>query len=59
MADWLNQSCEGCKSPGHEECMLICDNDACQKHWHIYCLRPKLPELPAEDEDWYCPDCAE
>ncbi len=35
LADWLNQSCEHCKSPGHEDKMLICDNDACQKHWWV------------------------
>ena len=57
LEEWLDQSCESCQSPGHEDSLLICDNDSCQKHWHTYCLQPKLSELPAEDEDWFCPDC--
>lgn len=38
--------------------MLICSNEACEKMYHIYCLDPPLTELPADDEDWFCPICA-
>jgi hypothetical protein len=34
--------------------MLLCD--ACDRGYHIYCLKPRLYEVPAED--WFCPPCS-
>jgi hypothetical protein len=33
--------------------LLICDG--CDECWHVYCLHPPLPEVPAGD--WFCPVC--
>lgn len=36
--------------------MVACENDDCKYQWfHVDCLN--LKKMPAEDEDWYCPDC--
>lgn len=37
--------------------MLLCDS--CPHAWHIYCLTPPLPVVPAGDAPWFCPCCAE
>lgn len=35
--------------------MVLCDH--CSRAWHIGCLQPALPEVPA-DETWHCASCA-
>jgi hypothetical protein len=36
--------------------MVACENEDCKFQWfHVDCLN--LKKMPAEDEDWYCPDC--
>jgi inhibitor of growth protein 3 len=36
--------------------MVACENEDCKYQWfHVDCLN--LKKMPAEDEDWYCPDC--
>ena len=46
--------CMTCHSRGHADQMLLCD--ACDHGYHIYCLKPRLYEVPAED--WFCPPCS-
>jgi len=48
-------SCVKCKSQDDAPDMLICD--ACDRGWHIHCLKPKLTSIP--EGDWYCPPCIE
>lgn len=43
-----------CKKKGDEEQMLLCDS--CNKAFHMYCLRPRILEVPAGD--WFCYSCA-
>jgi hypothetical protein len=52
----LMQQSDGCRvcSSGEDEAhTLICDE--CEQPYHMYCLRPKLREVPAGD--WFCPEC--
>jgi inhibitor of growth protein 3 len=36
--------------------MVACENEDCKYQWfHVDCLN--LKKMPAEDEDWYCPEC--
>nr|XP_023689343.1 bromodomain adjacent to zinc finger domain protein 1A [Paramormyrops kingsleyae]XP_023689344.1 bromodomain adjacent to zinc finger domain protein 1A [Paramormyrops kingsleyae] len=49
----LNARCKVCRKKGDAENMLLCD--ACERGHHIYCVRPKLKAIPAED--WFCPEC--
>jgi ribosomal protein L37AE/L43A len=32
---------------------MLCDG--CDRGFHIFCLRPILPRVPAGD--WFCPSC--
>lgn len=46
-------SCEACGS-GHAAAeLMLCDG--CDRGFHIFCLRPILPRVPAGD--WFCPSC--
>jgi hypothetical protein len=45
--------CEVCRFVNHADKMLLCDN--CNTGWHIDCLTPKLPAVPAGV--WACPYC--
>jgi len=45
--------CEVCGDPDDGEQMLLCDG--CDRGWHMYCLEPKLDEVP--EGDWFCPRC--
>ncbi|KAL1742177.1 hypothetical protein HDZ31DRAFT_75684 [Schizophyllum fasciatum] len=45
-----------CRGPSAGR-MIACDNDSCPTEWfHMNCVG--LTEEPAEDEKWYCDDCA-
>merc|ERR1711862_111973 len=46
-------ACRVCFSKHDEHKLLLCDN--CDAEYHIYCLTPKLEEVPKEK--WYCPEC--
>ena len=46
-------SCQVCHSPAHGSKMPLCD--FCNRGWHIYCLSPPLPRVPAGA--WLCPVC--
>ena len=52
---WLGECCTVCKSPTDDSRMLLCENEDCNKMYHIYCLVPPLSVIP--DGDWYCPSC--
>ncbi|KAG5672185.1 hypothetical protein PVAND_002335 [Polypedilum vanderplanki] len=45
--------CLVCRSKSDPEQTLLCDQ--CNKGWHMYCLKPKLTEIP--QGDWFCPRC--
>ncbi|KAK8799583.1 hypothetical protein WA158_006131 [Blastocystis sp. Blastoise] len=46
-------ACEICKVANDDENMVLCDK--CNGGFHIYCLKPILPSIPADD--WYCDKC--
>lgn len=45
--------CLVCRSKSNPEETLLCDE--CNKGWHMFCLKPKLTEIPTGD--WFCPRC--
>lgn len=47
------QTCQVCKKGDNDECLLLCDG--CDRGCHMYCLRPKLTQVP--EGDWFCPHC--
>nr|XP_045619673.1 bromodomain adjacent to zinc finger domain protein 1A-like [Procambarus clarkii] len=49
----LNARCRICKRKADAENMLLCDG--CDRGHHIYCLKPKLKEIPSGD--WFCDRC--
>lgn len=46
-------SCMVCRGKNDPESTLLCDE--CNKGWHMFCLKPKLDEIPIGD--WFCPKC--
>lgn len=42
-----------CRRKNDPEQTLLCDE--CNKAWHMFCLKPKLTEIP--QGDWFCPKC--
>lgn len=42
-----------CRRKNDPEQTLLCD--ACNKGWHMFCLKPKLTQIP--QGDWFCPRC--
>lgn len=46
-------TCQVCKKGDNDECLLLCDG--CDRGCHMYCLRPKLTQVP--EGDWFCPNC--
>lgn len=46
-------SCMVCRRNNDPESTLLCDE--CNKAWHMFCLKPKLKEIPIGD--WFCPKC--
>lgn len=49
----LNANCRLCRRRGDPDQMLLCDG--CNKGHHMYCLKPKLTNVPKGD--WFCPAC--
>lgn len=47
--------CTACGSGADEGRLLLCDG--CDRGWHIYCLVPPKPQLPSEEEAWFCDTC--
>ena len=46
-------ACEVCGASDDAPKMLLCDQ--CDHGYHLYCLSPPLPRVPAAL--WYCPQC--
>ena len=46
--------CETCGEGDDEPRLMLCDG--CDRGWHTYCLRPKLPSVPRGE--WRCDGCA-
>lgn len=45
--------CQGCKTTGDEDRMLVCDS--CDKGFHTYCLDPPITSIPKSI--WKCNSC--
>lgn len=46
-------TCQMCRKGDNDECLLLCDG--CDRGWHMFCLKPKVTEVP--EGDWFCPNC--
>ncbi|XP_019746819.1 bromodomain adjacent to zinc finger domain protein 2A isoform X2 [Hippocampus comes] len=46
-------TCQICRKGDNDDCLLLCDG--CDRGCHMYCLRPKLTQVP--EGDWFCPTC--
>lgn len=42
-----------CRRKNDPEHTLLCDE--CNKGWHMFCLKPKITQIP--QGDWFCPRC--
>merc|ERR1711881_414337 len=49
----MNTKCRICRRKTDPDQMLLCDS--CDKGHHLYCLKPKLKNVPSGD--WFCPEC--
>lgn len=49
------QTCQICHDPKDPESTLICD--LCNHGYHTSCLRPRVTELPGEEQEWHCHGC--
>ncbi|KAM3871785.1 bromodomain adjacent to zinc finger domain protein 2A [Diretmus argenteus] len=46
-------NCQVCRKGDNDEYLLLCDG--CDRGCHMYCLRPKVTQVP--EGDWFCPTC--
>ncbi|XP_075955886.1 bromodomain adjacent to zinc finger domain protein 2A isoform X1 [Anarhichas minor] len=46
-------NCQVCRKGDNDDCLLLCDG--CDRGCHMYCLRPKITQVP--EGDWFCPTC--
>uniref|UniRef100_A0A8C4P0J5 Bromodomain adjacent to zinc finger domain, 2A n=1 Tax=Dicentrarchus labrax TaxID=13489 RepID=A0A8C4P0J5_DICLA len=46
-------TCQVCRKGDNDDCLLLCDG--CDRGCHMYCLRPKITQVP--EGDWFCPTC--
>ncbi|KAM9829304.1 bromodomain adjacent to zinc finger domain protein 2A isoform X6 [Syngnathus typhle] len=46
-------TCQICRKGDNDDCLLLCDG--CDRGCHMYCLRPKIAQVP--EGDWFCPTC--
>lgn len=46
-------TCQVCRKGDNDDCLLLCDS--CDRGCHMYCLRPKITQVP--EGDWFCPTC--
>ncbi|XP_058869174.1 bromodomain adjacent to zinc finger domain protein 2A-like isoform X2 [Acipenser ruthenus] len=46
-------TCLVCRKGDNDEYLLLCDG--CDRGCHMYCLRPKITDIP--EGDWFCPVC--
>jgi hypothetical protein len=50
----LDYPCQVCQRTNDDDKMLLCDN--CNVRYHLFCLKPKLFQVPASI--WYCSSCS-
>lgn len=50
---FLIQNCQVCRKGDNDDLLLLCDG--CDRGCHMYCLRPKITQVP--EGDWFCPTC--
>ncbi|KAL1249662.1 hypothetical protein QQF64_020667, partial [Cirrhinus molitorella] len=46
-------TCQVCRKGDDDEYLLLCDG--CDRGCHMFCLRPKVTQVP--EGDWFCPTC--
>ncbi|XP_061699296.1 bromodomain adjacent to zinc finger domain protein 2A isoform X2 [Syngnathoides biaculeatus] len=46
-------TCQICRKGDNDDSLLLCD--ACDRGCHMYCLKPKITQVP--EGDWFCPTC--
>ncbi|KAF7210168.1 bromodomain adjacent to zinc finger domain protein 2A isoform X1 [Nothobranchius furzeri] len=46
-------TCQVCRKGDDDEHLLLCDS--CDRGCHMYCLKPKITQVP--EGDWFCPAC--
>ncbi|XP_054464722.1 bromodomain adjacent to zinc finger domain protein 2A [Anoplopoma fimbria] len=46
-------NCQVCRKGDNDDCLLLCDG--CDRGCHMYCLKPKITQVP--EGDWFCPTC--
>lgn len=49
----IKVTCQVCRKGDDDEYLLLCDG--CDRGCHMFCLRPKVLQVP--DGDWFCPNC--
>ncbi|XP_053500356.1 bromodomain adjacent to zinc finger domain protein 2A isoform X3 [Ictalurus furcatus] len=49
----IKVTCQVCHKGDNDACLLLCDG--CDRGWHMFCLRPKVTQVP--EGDWFCPTC--
>ncbi|KAL4655498.1 bromodomain adjacent to zinc finger domain protein 2A [Arapaima gigas] len=49
----IKVTCLVCRKGDNDEYLLLCDG--CDRGCHMYCLRPKVTQVP--EGDWFCPVC--
>ncbi|XP_029689730.1 bromodomain adjacent to zinc finger domain protein 2A isoform X2 [Takifugu rubripes] len=48
-------TCQVCRKGDNDDCLLLCDG--CDRGCHMYCLKPKITQVP--EGDWFCPTCVD
>ncbi|XP_077598273.1 bromodomain adjacent to zinc finger domain protein 2A isoform X2 [Stigmatopora nigra] len=46
-------TCQICRKGDNDDSLLLCDG--CDRGCHMYCLRPRITQVP--EGDWFCPNC--
>ncbi|KAA0706892.1 Zinc finger domain protein 2A [Triplophysa tibetana] len=46
-------TCQVCRKGDDDEYLLLCDG--CDRGCHMFCLKPKVMQVP--EGDWFCPTC--
>ncbi|XP_058266096.1 bromodomain adjacent to zinc finger domain protein 2A isoform X1 [Hemibagrus wyckioides] len=49
----IKVTCQVCHKGDNDASLLLCDG--CDHGWHMFCLRPKVTQVP--EGDWFCPSC--
>ncbi|TRY60865.1 hypothetical protein DNTS_035134 [Danionella cerebrum] len=49
----IKVTCQICRKGDDDEFLLLCDG--CDRGCHMFCLKPKVMQVP--EGDWFCPTC--